>query len=426
MKPLIIKPAKKIYGRIKVPGDKSISHRALMIGAISKGRTVVKGLLDCDDCNYTMRALKDMGINITEDCSYTAIEGAGLRGLRAPSSGMIDAGQSGTTMRILPGILSGQDFAVTIKGDSSLSARPMKRVIEPLSLMGVEVTSAAGGYPPLTIKGGKVRPISYKMPIPSAQIKSMVLLAGLFADGTTLVEEAFKSRDHTERMLGYFGADIKIKGFSVAVKGAGSLEARQFDIPGDVSSASFFMAGAILLKDSSVKIEDCGINPTRAGILGVLKKMGADIRVTIKNDAFEPSGDIEVRYGRTHGTVVENSVIPSIIDELPIIFVVAALSDGKTVVKGAGELKVKETDRIRSMSENLSAMGAKVSVAGDDVVIEGVSRLKGADIKSYNDHRTCMAMSIAALAADGDSRIDDVECVGKSYPGFFGELEGLK
>ncbi|MFA6320759.1 MAG: 3-phosphoshikimate 1-carboxyvinyltransferase [Candidatus Omnitrophota bacterium] len=425
MKPLNIKKTEKIAGRLTVPGDKSISHRAVMIGAISKGKTVAKNILDCDDCNYTIRAFQDMGISIKKDGLLTTIEGAGLRGLRVPSRNL-NAGSSGTTMRLLSGILAGQDFASVLDCDESLLVRPMKRVIEPLSLMGVDIKGSPSGNPPLVIKGGIVKPVCYKLPIPSAQIKSAILLAGLYADGTTVVEELFKSRDHTERMLGYFGADIKINGVKVSIKGGGELEGRSVEVPGDISSASFFMAAAILIKGSKIRIENVGINPTRAGILDVLKKMGAKINITNKRDLFEPVGDIEVEYGKTRGIIIEDAMIPSIIDELPIVFVLAALSEGRTVIKGAEELRVKETDRIRSMKENLAAMGGKVRVSEKEIIIEGVRSLSGASLKSYGDHRTCMAMTVAALTADGESRIDDIECVSKSFPEFFEVLEGLK
>jgi 3-phosphoshikimate 1-carboxyvinyltransferase len=301
----------------------------------------------------------------------------------------------------------------------------MKRITEPLSAMGIDIKSASG-YPPLTIKGGKVRAINYRMPIPSAQVKSTILFAGLYAGGVTVVEEAFKSRDHTERMLGHFGAKINVNGLKVSVEGGKELEGRQLEVPGDISSASFFIAGAVLLKGSSLRIEKVGINPTRAGILKILAGMGARVKIANKKDLFEPVGDIEVESGKIRGISIDETVIPGIIDELPMIFVLASLSKGRTVIKGAEELKVKETDRIKSMKENLEAMGAKIRIEKSGIIIDGVAELKGADLKSYGDHRTCMAMTIAALAAKGPSRIDDVECVTKSFPGFFEVMEGLK
>lgn len=420
----IIKPVKRLSGEITVPGDKSISHRALMAGSLTRGRTSVKGLPDSDDCNYTMAAFKEMGIAIKKDGDITTIEGKGLRGLTEPS-GAIYTGNSGTTMRLLSGILAGQDFEATLAGDAGISSRPMKRIVEPLSKMGVDIKARDGEYPPLIIRGGTVKPITYKMPIPSAQIKSAVLFAGLYAKGVTKVIEDFKSRDHTERMLKYFGADIKMGGRSVSLKGGRELGARTLEIPGDISSASFFLVGALILKGSKIKIKNVSINPTRAVILKVLSKMGGRIKVSNKKNSFEPSGDVIAESRPTRGIIINKSMIPGIIDELPIIFVLAALSKGRTIVRGAAELKVKETDRIRSMQENLKAMGADFSIKGDEIIIEGVPELRPARLKSFGDHRTCMAMAIAALAAKGQSVIEGAESVSKSFPEFFDILNNL-
>lgn len=418
-------PIKRLSGAVKVPGDKSISHRAVMIGAIACGETRVKHILDCDDCNYTIRAFKDMGISIQTKGSLTIIKGKGLRGLEKPR-GNLHVGSSGTSMRLLAGILAGQDFEVTLTGDDSLSNRPMRRIVEPLSLMGAKIRCRDGEFPPLTIKGGNLRPIDYKMPVSSAQVKSAILLAGLYAQGVTRLEERSKSRDHTERMLRCFGSGLKVRGLEISLEGSRELTPKSFEIPGDISAASFFIAGAILLNGSKIRIEGLGVNPTRAGILKALFGMGADLKLSNEKNLFEPAADIEVRSGRTNGIVIEEDMIPLIIDELPIIFVLAALSKGRTVIKGAKELRVKEADRISSMETNLRAMGASIEVAGDDIVIEGVRELKGAGLKSFGDHRTCMAMTIAALAAKGESTIDDVECVSKSFPGFFQTLKELK
>ena len=425
MRPQTIKGAGKLTGRLILPGDKSISHRAVMIGAVSAGKTVAKDILDCDDCNYTISAFKDMGIEIKKEGAYTTIDGKGLRGLKKPLKSM-NVGNSGTTMRLLAGILAGQNFSAALEGNAGLAARPMKRITEPLSLMGVDIKSAPSGNPPLIINGGRVRAIDYKLPIPSAQIKSALLFAGLYADGVTVIEEAFKSRDHTERMLKYFGADLKVDGLKVSIKGAGELEGKEFVVPGDISSASFFIAGAILLKGSKIRLEKVGINPTRSGVLDILTRMGANIKITNKINSFEPVGDIEVESAQTRGITIEEREIPGVIDELPIIFVLASLSKGRTIIKGAEELRVKETDRIASMKENLGTMGASIRVEKSGIIIEGRDSLSAAELKSYGDHRTCMAMTIAALAAKGSSRIDDVECVGKSFPAFFEILDGLK
>ncbi len=421
-----IKPVKKIVGELSVPGDKSISHRALMIGALALGQTKIKGLPESDDCNYTAKAFREMGIIIREESNTTIVEGKGLHGLKKPADPLY-VGNSGTSMRILAGILAGQRFDSTITGDTGISARPMKRIVEPLSMMGVKISARGEGeYPPLTISGGTVKPISYKNLIASAQVKSAILFAGLYSKGTTKVVEPVRSRDHTERMLKYFGAKVKVSGQSVSVKGGSELKARAVEIPGDISSASFFMVAATILKGSRINIQNVSINPTRAGILKVLARMGADIEVINKKRIGpEPSADIIVKYSKTHGITITKEMVPSIIDELPIIFLLAALSKGVTTIEGVGELRVKETDRIRSMQDGLKAMGVGFRVKGDSVVIEGRKSLKGASLQSFGDHRTCMALAVAALAAEGDSDIEGPESVSKSFPSFFDTLFDL-
>jgi 3-phosphoshikimate 1-carboxyvinyltransferase len=419
-----IQPSKALSGSLRLPGDKSISHRAIMIGAIASGDTRARYILDCDDCRRTMDALRSMGVSIKTEKDDTVIMGGGLKGLKRPRA-PIDVGESGTSMRLLSGVLSGQDFEAVLTGSGGLLKRPMRRIVEPLRRMGVDISAKDGEHPPLVIKGGSVKAISYDMPVPSAQIKSAVLLAGLYADGVTTVSERFKSREHTERMLKYFGADITVEGLNVSVKGGKTLSGRTFEIPADISSAVFFIAAATVVKGSRIKIENTGVNPTRLGAIEVLKRMGADIKVSGRIDAFEPAADIEVSYRETRGTMISDSEIPALIDELPVIFVVAALSKGVTIIKGAEELRVKETDRIASMKANLEAMGASMRVEGDEIKIEGAPSLKGAGLKSFGDHRTCMAASVAALAAHGESVIDDDACINKSFPRFFTTLERL-
>jgi 3-phosphoshikimate 1-carboxyvinyltransferase len=420
----IIVPAKKISAEMRVPGDKSISHRALMIGSIARGSTRARGVAASDDCAYTADAFRAMGINIKTEGDITVIDGKGLKGLSRPSR-PIRAGNSGTTMRILPGILAGQDFDTTLTGDEGLNKRPMKRVVGPLRKMGVDISARNGEYPPLDIKGGAVKGAAVKMAVASAQVKSAVLLAGLYSKGTTKVIEEIKSRDHTERMLKYFGAKIKIFRRGVSVRGLKELEARSFEIPGDISSAAFFIAAAALLEGSELKIKGVSVNPTRAGMLKVLSRMGAKIKVVGPRGGFEPSADLVVRGSKMRGTVIRKNEIPSLIDELPAIFVVASLSKGRTVIKGAEELKVKETDRINSMRDNLARMGARFDIKGGDIVITGVGSLRGARLDSFGDHRTCMAMAVAALAARGKSVISGAECVSKSFPQFFDILASV-
>lgn len=419
-----IKPVKRLSGEIRLPGDKSISQRAVMLGAVASGITRARGVLDCDDCNYTIDAFRTMGIAIRNENDVTIIEGKGLRGLSKPKA-PLNAGESGTTMRLLAGILSGQNFEATLTGAPSLSKRPMKRIVEPLSMMGAKITSSDGGYPPLVIKPSPLKGIDYEMPVASAQVKSAMLLAGLYASGTTSVREGLRSRDHTERMLALFGADIKTETGRICLKGGRELQAKAFDIPGDISAAAFFIAGATIIPGSRVKIDNVGINPTRSGILSVLTRMGADIKLLDRRDTFEPSAGMVIKSAVTRGTTIKSEEIPSLIDELPAIFVVAAVSLGKTVIEGAGELRVKETDRIDSMQSNLEAMGASIKAGGGHIVIQGAPSLKGAALRSFGDHRTCMSAAIAALAAGGESTIDDAGSVSKSFPGFFKMLEGL-
>ncbi|MDP3729910.1 MAG: 3-phosphoshikimate 1-carboxyvinyltransferase [Candidatus Omnitrophota bacterium] len=415
-----IMPIKKLRGEMTVPGDKSIAHRALMMGSLAVGSTKIKGLPMSDDCNYTAKAFRDMGIKIRKELDVTIVEGKGLHGLKKPDNPLY-VGNSGTSMRILAGILAGQDFESTLTGDAGISARPMKRIVEPLNMMGVKISAQCGGeYPPLTIVGGKVRPITYKNSIASAQIKSAILFAGLYSKGITKVIEPVRSRDHTERMLKYFGAKVKVSGKSVSIRGGSELKARALEIPGDISSASFFIVAATVLKGSRIKIRNVSINPTRAGILKVLSKMGADIKIiNKKKPSPEPSADLIVKYSKTHGITITKDMIPSVIDELPVIFVLASLSEGRTIVEGAGELRVKETDRIASMQNGLKGMGVDFRVKGDNVVIEGSKSLKGASLKSFGDHRTCMALAVAALTAKGDSEIEGAQSVSKSFPSFF-------
>ncbi len=421
---MMIKPINKIAGEITVPGDKSISHRAVILGAIAKGRTVIKNLLDCDDCRSTVRAFKNMGVHIDEGDGGVAIEGRGLKGLEKPS-GPVNVGESGTSMRLLAGVISGQDFGVSLEGSGGLNKRPMKRIVEPLSMMGVDIKASAGGFPPIAVNGGRVKPIDYKLPVASAQVKSAILLAGLYADGITAVEEDIASRDHTERALKYFGAKVAVDGQKVSVEGIKELSARTVEIPGDISSAAFFIAAATLLKGSILRIKGLGINPTRYAFIDALLRMGANIALSDRKDAFEPSADMTVEGAVTRGVVIGEEMIPGMIDELPVLFTVAALSEGRTVIRGAGELRVKETDRISSCGANLKALGAKFDITGNDIVIEGVPRLKGAGLKSFGDHRTCMAAVVAALTAEGPSSIDDTECVNKSFPDFFRVLESV-
>ncbi|MDD5006108.1 MAG: 3-phosphoshikimate 1-carboxyvinyltransferase [Candidatus Omnitrophica bacterium] len=422
----LIKPCRKIQGCLDLRGDKSISHRAVILGSIAKGRTLIKNFSLSEDCQATLRAFKSLGVKIEKKGKDTiVIYGQGFSGLKEPKQA-INLGESGTSMRMLIGLLSTQNFESKLSGEKSLFKRPMLRVIRPLRLMGADIKARKKGrdeYPPILISPANLRPINFKMYIASAQVKSAVLLAGLYARGTTKIYEPVKSRDHTERMLKLFGADIDVKGKNISISPSELISPRKIYIPGDISSASFFMVLACLLKKSCIRINNVSLNPSRCGVINALKKMGADINIIYKRkNYFEPMVDIVIKSSNLKGIVVAKDIIPSLIDELPILMVAASLAKGRSVFEGIGELKVKETDRIKSMVSNLSRMGAKIKTqarAGKEtIVIEGVNVLKGANLRSFGDHRTAMSMIIAALCADSPSRIDDVKCISKSFPDF--------
>ena len=422
----IIKPIERLKGEIGLPGDKSISHRVILIGGISKGKTLGKNFLKAEDCMRTVSAFREMGIDIVIKDKNVTVNGNGLKGLRGPDRDL-NLGNSGTTMRILPGILAGQGFRATLTGDESLSKRPMERIIEPLQKMGVDIKSKKqNGFPPLVIKGGGVRNIEYRTNVASAQVKSCVLFAALHAEGISSVTEPLISRDHTERMLEFFGAEISKEKLTTFIKGRGNLEGREIFIPGDVSSASFFIAGACMLEGSDITVRDVGLNPTRLGLLNVLSRMGASIAITEKKEKAEPYGDIRVKYATLKGVTVKKDEIPSLIDEVPVLAVLASRASGKMRIEGIAELRVKETDRVFSVTTNLKKMGVSISVDGDAMVIDGgKGRLKKADLESFNDHRTAMSMALAGLYADGECRLRDTDCVNTSFPEFFDILEHL-
>lgn len=416
-----------IRGEISVPGDKSISHRAVMFGALAKGTTEVTHFLQGADCLSTIDCFRRMGIDIENTPSRILIHGMGLRGLSAPSSAL-DVGNSGTTLRLISGILSGQDFKVLLDGDASIRRRPMKRIMTPLSMMGAKIGSLKGnGCAPLHIKGQALHAIHYQSPVASAQVKSCVLLAGLYADGTTRVTEPALSRNHTELMLHFFGAQVHSEGTTASIQPSPALEGRFIQVPGDISSAAYFIAAALLIPGSEVLIRNVGVNPTRDGILRVCQAMGADItRLNERSDSGEPTADLLVRHSSLKGTVIEGDLIPTLIDELPVIAVMAALAKGTTVIRDAAELKVKESDRIQVMTENLTRMGARVEATEDGMIIHGGSSLQGAIIDSHQDHRVAMSFAVAALAAEGETEIRDAECVSISYPGFYQDLASLQ
>lgn len=432
MNKLTIKPVKKIFGTIVAPPDKSISHRAVMLGSIAEGTTKVKNFLVAEDCMRTVEAFKAMGVNIDLASRIFSgwnlaghcveIKGAGLHGLKKPK-GPIYCGNSGTTMRLLSGILAGQDFEVELTGDESLSKRPMKRIAAPLSLMGAVVK---GEHPPLIIHGGKLKPIDYKMPVASAQVKSCILLAGLYAGGVTSVAEPSASRDHTERMLGLFGVDVRHRGGKSSIKGGQKLKAADIEVPADISSAAFFMVAASIVKGSKLTIKSVGVNPTRTGVLDILKAMGAKIEIIRRPSYnFEPAADLIVESANLKAAIIKGEVIPRAIDELPVIMVAATRAKGTTKIIAAKELRVKETDRIKSLVWGLKKMGANIAVKGDDVYIKGPTKLKGATLKSFGDHRTAMSFAIAGLVAEGQTVIEDASCIFTSFPNFKEILSGI-
>lgn len=420
-----IKKASKIKGEISFSGDKSITHRAIMIGSITSGVTKVSNFSLSADCAVTMEAFKRMGIDIEQNKKELVIHGKGLKGLSAPSEDLYMA-DSGTSMRLLSGILAGQNFKVTLKGDASLSKRPMKRVTDPLRMMGAEITGPEdANFAPLTIKGGHLKGINYETKISSAQIKSAILFAGLYADGITTLKEEEKSRDHTERMLKLFGAKIRQKNLEVSLEGKAELSPQSIIIPGDISSAAFFIVAATLLENSGLTIKSVSLNPTRTGLIDVIKKMGGNIKEIKSEEYFEPTGDIIVNHSKLKGILIEKKDIPRLIDELPIIMIAASFAEGKTLIKSAGELRVKETDRIHSMMTNLSSIGADISIAQDDIIIHGKERLLGGKVSSFGDHRTAMALAVAGLLTEKELIIDDIDCVKKSFPDFFEKLNSI-
>jgi 3-phosphoshikimate 1-carboxyvinyltransferase len=420
-----IKKASPIRAEITVPGDKSISHRSIMLAALANGPSTVTGFLPSEDCLSTMKAFQQLGVEI-ERVDETTLVVRGTRGkFRAPD-GDIDCGNSGTTMRLMCGILAAQPFRSRLIGDASLSKRPMKRVIEPLTQMGARITAEGeGGRAPLVIDGGPLKAIHYKSPVASAQVKSAVLLAGLFAQGVTSVTEPDQSRDHTERMLSWHVAHPRREGLTVSIVGGTTLESRDFDVPGDISSAAFWLVAAAAARGSHLQIKNVGLNPTRAGILAVLIRMGAHVTEVVDTAEGEPRGTIEIRGGQLRATTIEGKEIPNVIDELPILAVAGALADGRTIIKDAHELRVKETDRIAAVARNLRAFGVEVVEYDDGMKIQGGCALHGADVASDGDHRIAMSSAILGMFAEGPTTIRDTECVATSYPGFYETLQRL-
>lgn len=423
---MIIQKAKKLCGNVKIPGDKSISHRSIMFGSLADGLTEVTGFLQGADCLSTISCFRKLGIEIENAGDKVLIHGKGLHGLTAPST-YLDTGNSGTTTRLISGILAGQPFTTRLNGDASIQKRPMKRIFTPLSQMGAAFISERGNdCAPFTVQGGNLHGITYTSPVASAQVKSAVLLAGLYAEGETTVIEPQLSRNHTELMLGGFGAAVKSENLRATIYPNPYLSGQKISVPGDISSAAYFIAAGLIVPNSEIFIENVGINPTRDGILRVAKAMGAQISYENKRMVSgEPVADLLVKSSALQGTEVSGNIIPTLIDELPVIAVMAAFAKGTTIIRDAAELKVKESDRIASVTENLTAMGADVEATEDGMIIHGGKPLHGAKIRTYMDHRIAMSFSVAGLAADGEASFDDASCVDISYPTFFSDIKHL-
>ena len=419
---MVIQKIKKAIGQIKVPGDKSISHRAVMLGSLANGVTEISGFLKGADCLSTIDCFRKMGIDIDINGENVTVHGNGLRGLKKPDE-MLYTGNSGTTTRLLCGILAGQNFDTSITGDASIQKRPMGRVVKPLSIMGAKIENE---YCPLYITGTKLHGIDYKMPVASAQVKTAIILAGLYADGETVIHEIEKSRDHTELMLSAMGADLTVDNLDITVKPTNDLTAVNVDVPGDISSAAFFLVLGAIMTNSQITVTNVGVNPTRTGIIDVLKDMGADITLeNVHTSAGETVANITVRSSSLKGTTVGGDIIPRLIDELPIIAVAAVFADGQTVIKDAQELKVKETNRIRAVVDEFNKCGIDITETDDGMIINGGKSIHGADFKTYGDHRMAMSLTVLAQLADSESTLDDSDCACVSYPTFFDDFYKL-
>ena len=426
---LHIKQARGLRGAVAVPGDKSISHRAVMIGALAEGETIIENFLPGEDCLSTIKCFRKLGVEIKgPEESRVRVRGCGLDGLKEPGD-ILDAENSGTTMRLALGVLAGQKFFSVITGDDSLRRRPMARVTEPLRLMGALIEGRhSGSLAPLAVRGGDLKPINYNSPLASAQVKSAVLLAGLFAEGDTVVTEPYLSRDHTERMLRHFGAELEVVDKSVRVKGRPGLTGRKLTVPGDMSSAAFLMVAASIVPGSDLTITGVGINPTRSGIVDALVEMGADIELhNLREEGGEPVGDIRVRYaGKLSGVSLGGEIIPRLIDEAPILAVAAALAEGKTEIRDAAELKVKESNRIATTARLMTGFGVEVEELTDGLLIRGGHPLKGCVCESGGDHRIAMAAVVAGMLASGETVVRGAECINVSFPRFTDVLKNIQ
>ncbi|WP_107841523.1 3-phosphoshikimate 1-carboxyvinyltransferase [Metasolibacillus meyeri] len=414
-----------LQGTITVPGDKSVSHRSVMFGAIAEGTTTVEGFLLGEDCLSTIDCFRKLGVQIDVDGTNVTITSDGIDAWKEPLE-VLYTGNSGTTTRLMLGLLAGTKLHTVMTGDASIAKRPMRRVADPLRLMGAHITGRENGqYTPVAIQGKELTAIDYTMPVASAQVKSAILLAGLRAEGTTIVRESEVSRDHTERMLRQFGAQIDVEDGVVSFAGGQKLTATHVKVPGDISSAAFFLVAGAITEDSHIILQNVGMNPTRDGIISVLAEMGADIAFQVDDELAEPTAEVTIKSSELKGITIEGELIPRLIDEIPIIALLATQAQGTTVIKDAEELKVKETDRITAVVTELKKLGANIEATEDGMIIHGPTALHGAALQSYGDHRIGMMAAIAALITDGEVTVDDVDCIAVSYPTFFEHVEAL-
>ncbi|MGV3526420.1 MAG: 3-phosphoshikimate 1-carboxyvinyltransferase [Candidatus Sericytochromatia bacterium] len=420
----LVHPLSTFHATLQVPGDKSLSHRALIFGALADGITEVRGLLNSADVRSTAACLAQMGVQIETLSDRVRVHGVGLHGLKAPSA-PLDCGNSGTTLRLLMGILAAQPFASTLVGDASLSCRPMARVAEPLRQMGAEITLREGRFAPVVIQGAPLKGLDYTLPVASAQLKSALLLAGLYASEPVVLRGELASRDHTERLLPHFGVHLEVQADQIRTVPGQSLRAADFQVPGDPSTAAFWLAAAALLPGAEVQLPQVSLNPGRLGFVRVLQRMGAEVSLSAEADATEPRGLITLRQAPLQGTSVMPAEIPDLIDEVPLLAVLATQARGRTEVRGAEELRIKESDRLEAMAENLGRMGIQMELFSDGFALEGPQPLRGAVVHPHHDHRIAMACAIAGLCADGPTQIQDPDCVAISYPAFFETLTSL-
>ncbi|HYK74732.1 MAG TPA: 3-phosphoshikimate 1-carboxyvinyltransferase [Pseudoneobacillus sp.] len=422
----LIHNVKKLEGQVNIPGDKSISHRSVMFGAIANGTTTVSNFLKGEDCLSTISCFQELGVKIEEKDDILTIEGKGWNHLQEPIN-LLNVGNSGTTIRLMLGLLSGRPFHFTFVGDDSIAKRPMRRVINPLGEMGAKIDGRNNGeYTPLSLRGGNLKPITYFMPVASAQVKSAIILAAIQADGLTQIVEHAKTRDHTERMIRYFGGEIQTDGLSISIQGPQTLYGREIHVPGDISSAAFFLVAGAIVPESNIVLKNVGLNPTRKGIVDVLEKMGANISISSnQEESFEPTGDLIIQSSQLKGTVIEGDLIPRLIDEIPIIALLATQAKGQTIIKDAEELKVKETNRIDTVVNELSKLGADIKATDDGMVIHGPTKLRGGKVSSHGDHRIGMMLAVASLICEEEVQLENPEAIAVSYPHFFLDLAQL-